>query len=398
MSDKLKVGGLKEILYFKNKYRERENVIERASPSMVKKELATNIKAAERHPDVQRFKIEKAERHGEDVAAYTLLKTDGTPAAYFRAGQYVVIRQVVDGKLIARPVSISCGPGLSSSGRYRLTVKRVADGFLSGHILDNWKVGDEVETSGPQGTFYYEKMRDAGNVTAVAGGSGITPVLSMAEAIADGAEDFRLTVLYGSRTQQDVLFAERFAEIQRRTDKVRIINVLSEEEADGYEHGFVDAKLIAKYSGAEQYSIFAAGPMAMYRFLDKEVEKLGIPSKFYRKEIFGASKEPWKLPGYPPEAKGRSFVATVRMCGEVKTIQCSADETILTAFERAGIAGPNRCRGGVCGWCRSRLLSGDVYIPAETDGRRAADKQYGYIHPCASYAVSDIELEVPHNR
>ena len=80
------------------------------------------------------------------------------------------------------------------------------------------------------------------------------------------------------------------------------------------------------------------------------------------------------------------------------TMDVVSADTIITAMERAGIAGPNRCRGGICGYCRSRLLSGEVYVPSDIDGRRAHDKEIGYIHPCATYPLTDIELEVPNNR
>ena len=72
------------------------------------------------------------------------------------------------------------------------------------------------------------------------------------------------------------------------------------------------------------------------------------------------------------EAKNKVFQVKVIMCNKEYTIPCSANENILVAFERAGIAGPNRCRGGICGWCRSRLVSGEVFIPETTDGRRRA--------------------------
>ena len=75
-------------------------------------------------------------------------------------------------------------------------------------------------------------------------------------------------------------------------------------------------------------------------------------------------------------------------------IPCAANENIMVALERAGIAGPNRCRGGICGWCRSRLISGTVFIPSDTDGRRAKDKELGFIHPCASFATSDLYIEM----
>ena len=90
----------------------------------------------------------------------------------------------------------------------------------------------------------------------------------MANAIADGDEDFDMTILYGSRTKADILFQEEFDAIMARTDKVRLVNVLSAEKADGCEHGFITAKLIKKYAGDGVYSIFAAGSKGMYQFLD----------------------------------------------------------------------------------------------------------------------------------
>lgn len=358
--------GLMDILYFTTRPKNREKIIQSASTKPLVAEYETNRKAEERHPEKQEFVICDIVEHDANVKSYFLKKKDGTNPAFFRAGQYVVVRQKIDGKLIARPISISCGPDFSLDGKYVITVKRAPGGFMSEYILDNWKVGDEVTTSGPQGVFYYEGLRDAKNVVAVAGGSGITPILSMAYAIMAGDEDFNLTVLYGSRTEKDVLFKKEFEEISKRTDKVKVVYVLSDEEKEGCESGFITAELIKKYAGSEQYSIFASGPQSMYTFLDGEVEKLGIEQKFYRKELFGSAKEPWKLPGYPQEAKDKVFNLHVKMCNKEYDISCNANENMLVALERAGIAGPNRCRGGICGWCRSKLLSGEVFIPART--------------------------------
>lgn len=390
--------GLMDILYFTTRPKNREKMIQSASTKPLVAEYETNRKAEERHPEKQEFVICDIVEHDANVKSYFLKKKDGTNPAFFRAGQYVVVRQKIDGKLIARPISISCGPDFSLDGKYVITVKRAPGGFMSEYILDNWKVGDEVTTSGPQGVFYYEGLRDAKNVVAVAGGSGITPILSMAYAIMAGDEDFNLTVLYGSRTEKDVLFKKEFEEISKRTDKVKVVYVLSDEEKEGCESGFITAELIKKYAGSERYSIFASGPQSMYTFLDGEVEKLGIEQKFYRKELFGSAKEPWKLPGYPQEAKDKVFNLHVKMCNKEYDIPCNANENMLVALERAGIAGPNRCRGGICGWCRSKLLSGEVFIPENTDGRRDADKVYSYIHPCASFALSDASIEVPNNK
>ena len=396
----IKPIGLLDMLYFKGKKKTREKIIQNSEAKPLVVNYNSNIKAAERHPGNQEFIIDEIITRGKgDVKSYVLRKKDGTNPAFFRAGQFVVLRQMIDGKLICRPVTLSCGPAMTLEGKCMVTVKRVEpDGFLSGYIHDNWKVGDIVETSGPQGTFYYEGLRDAGKVIAIAGGSGITPIFSMANAIADGDEDFELTVLYGSKTKEDILFADEFAEIMKRTGKVKLVNVLSDEEAEGCEHGFITAELIKKYAGDGQYSVFAAGSHAMYQFLDGEAEKLGLIKKFYRKELYDNVCRPWEYDNYPIEAKDKTFTLKIKMCDREMEIPCSANENLMIALERAGIAGPNRCRGGICGWCRSRLLEGDVFIPDDTDGRREADKLLGYIHPCASFAVSDLYIEMPNRK
>lgn len=397
---KMSFIGLLDMLRFKNMKVQRDKIIESTPALALVENYASNQNAAARHPLSQFFTIEDIQVRGKgDVKTFTLRRNDGKNPAFFRAGQFVVIRQMIDGKLIARPVTLSCGPAMTLEGKIQVTVKQVEqDAFLSAYIHENWKVGDTVETSGPQGTFFYEPLRDAKKVIAIAGGSGITPVYAMANAIADGDEDFDMTILYGSRTKADILFQEEFDAIMARTDKVRLVNVLSEEKADGCEHGFITAKLIKKYAGDGVYSIFAAGSKGMYQFLDGEAEKLGIERKYYRKELYDNICRPWEYSGYPMEAKDKVFNLKIKMCDKEFEIPCNANENILVALERAGVAGPNRCRGGICGWCRSRLLSGDVFIPEDTDGRRAQDKLDGYIHPCASFAVSDLSIEMPLRR
>ena len=397
---KMSFIGLLDMLRFKNIKVQRDKIIESTPALALVENYASNQNAAARHPLSQFFTIEDIQVRGKgDVKTFTLRRNDDQNPAFFRAGQFVVIRQMIDGKLIARPVTLSCGPAMTLEGKIQVTVKKVEqDAFLSAYIHENWKAGDTVETSGPQGTFFYEPLRDAKKVIAIAGGSGITPVYAMANAIADGDEDFDMTILYGSRTKADILFQEEFDAIMARTDKVRLVNVLSEEKADGCEHGFITAKLIKKYAGDGVYSIFAAGSKGMYQFLDGEAEKLGIERKYYRKELYDNICRPWEYSGYPMEAKDKVFNLKIKMCDRVFEIPCNANENILVALERAGVAGPNRCRGGICGWCRSRLLSGDVFIPEDTDGRRAQDKLDGYIHPCASFAVSDLSIEMPLRR
>jgi ferredoxin-NADP reductase len=335
-------------------------------------------------------------QNGADAKTLVLKSADGGPLAPFRAGQYVSVLVSIGGSNTTRSYSLCGSPAWAKRGEYNITVKRDDAGFVSPYIQDNWAVGQKVVISGPQGNLYYEPLRDAKKVVALAGGSGITPFMGMAYAIRDGYEDFDLTIIFGSRTADGIVYKKELDEVAAACGKVHVVHVLSDEEKPGYEHGFITSQLIAKYGGeAGTYSIFMCGPQAMYNFLDGEIEKLGLRRKFVRRELFGAIKDPWNQPGYPAEMRGRSFALKVTQCGTTYETTALADEPLLVAMERAGIKAPSRCRSGECGWCRSRLLSGQVFIPEKTDGRRAADVQFGYIHPCSSFPASDVVLDVP---
>lgn len=398
MADKLNykvslIGAL-DMLRFKNMPKVREKAIQASSAAPLPKTLTTNEKAKQRHPARQEVVVADIRPNGADAKTIVLRTEDGRPLAPYRAGQYVSVSIAIGGTVTTRSYSLCGSPAWAKRGEYNITVKRDDAGFVSPYIQDNWQVGRKVTISGPQGHLYYDRIRDAKKVVALAGGSGITPFMGMAYAIRDGLEDFDLTILFGSRTEDGIVYKKELDEVCAACSKVHVVHVLSDEEKEGYEHGFITAELIKKYGG-EEYSVFMCGPQAMYNFLDREIEKLGLRRKFVRRELFGMIKDPWNQPGYPEEIRGKTFALKVVQCGKEYSITASADEPLLTAIERAGIAAPSRCRSGECAWCRSRLLSGNVFVPEKTDGRRRADIEFGYIHPCSSFAMSDIVIEVP---
>lgn len=347
------------------------------------------------HPGVQHLKVAKIDAYSNDMKTFWLEAdaAKGTEKlAWFSAGQYLSISLEVGPVKLTRPYSLSSSPREALAGLYSLTIKRVEGGLASNYILDNWAVGTEVKASEPLGVFTYEPLRDAKTVIGIAGGSGITPFRSLAKAIADGDEDARLVLLYGSRTMADAVFQEEFKALEG--DKFQLVNVLSHEEMDGCEKGFITAELIRKYAPEGDYSLFLCGPQAMYNFVDKEIEKLNLRKKFVRHELFGEYFNPAKEADYPADV-APSFQITVRIAGTEQTITAKADTSILRSLEAAGIAAPAHCRSGECGWCHSKLVSGEVYAPKSVDGRREADYLYGYIHPCCSFPLSDLIIEVP---
>ena len=252
----------------------------------------------------------------------------------------------------------------------------------------------EIDISAPAGFFYHEPLRDTDKIIGIAGGSGIAPFMAMAKAIAEGIEDFELTLLYGSRTEEEILFKEELDELQNRCDRIRVIHVLSDEEREGYRHGFINAELIGEYLN-EDNSIFVCGSQGMYDYIRKETEKLNVPLKRLRFDAYGEYRLTQRDTEFLAEHQGKTYQLTVvTNDGTVHKIPASATESVLVAIERAGIKAPSRCRSGECGWCRLKLVSGSVYTPEMTERRRQYDKVAGYIHSCSSFPCSDCKVMV----
>ncbi len=377
----------------------REAKIEEAPATLPPKadSYVPNRLAKALHPKVQHLVITRIVDRGGDAKSYYLAPNaeKGTEKlAWHSAGQYLSIRLTIGNMSLTRPYSLASSPREALAGEYMLTIKRVEGGLVSQFILDNWQVGTEVTASEPLGVFTYEPLRDAKTVIGVAGGSGITPFRSLAKAIADGDEDAEMILLYGSRTLEDAIFQEEFKELEKACPKFKLVNILSHETREDCESGFITAELIKKYAPQGDYSIFLCGPQAMYNFVDKEIETLGIRKKFVRHELFGEYFGPAKEADYPADV-APAFRVTVRQAGKELTVTANSDESLLRSLEKNGIAAPAHCRSGECGWCHSRLVSGEVYTPKSLDGRREADSIYGYIHPCCAFPLSDLVIEVP---
>ena len=387
----------------------REKIIKTASDKKIPEleSYAPNAMALANHPKEQHLIITDVIDHKNGFKSFVFGPDSsmGTEKlAYFNAGDYISLTIQIGKSIITRPYSFASSPKESLDGKYMVSIKKVDGGFSSQYIFDNWKVGTKVEASAPLDMLSYESLRDAPTIVAVAGGSGITPFYSMAQAIRDGFEDFNLVLLYGTRTLKDAVFLEEMHEIEKSCPKFKMVNILSDESIDNakkstidfldelsLEEGFITAEIIKKYAPENaEYSVFMCGPGAMYKAVSKECEKLGIKKRLIR---YGAAEEykPSKAEDFPKEKAG-TYSLTVKMHDRVQTISCSSDEPLLVALEREGIKAPSQCRRGTCGWCRSKLVSSvdTVFIPANMDKRRAADKTYGYIHPCCTFPIGNV--------
>ena len=367
-----------------------------ASPSLTASDPIGDV-ARTWHPGPISLTVTDIRTASPTAKTIRLAREDGKKLPPFYAGQYIVLDFPVGKCAISRPYSISSAPWQARQEEapfVEITVRRSrGDGFICDYVNDQMKVGDRLTGMMGCGQFYYEPLRDADHVIALAGGAGITPFASMAKEIAAGGLDVDLTILYGSVSSDDIILKEELDALEG--EKVHIVHVLSGDEPEwSGERGFLSAELIKKYAQGD-VSFFICGPQAMYRYLQGELKKLDIPPRRVRFEVFGQAKDITAFDDYPAQMKEQTFSLTVVRGIHEDTIPAAAAESLAVALERAGIRLQTGCRSGECGLCRTKVLSGNYYICPEGDGRRAADREFHYVHACAAYPLSDMKIKIP---
>ena len=390
----------KDLYAFTKLVSERKKRIEKASIEPITSDPINDL-ARRLHPERQFLVINEIRDETKSTKTFRLIPDPDSSTkelAYFRAGQYISLKIEVNGINITRPYSISSSPEEALRGFYEISIRKEESGFLTNYVWENWEIGTKIESSGPEGYFYYKPLRDLKNIVGIAGGSGITPFRSLIKHIIEKKLDITLILLYGSSEEDDILFNQEFKEFEKQLpNQIKIVNVLSCETVslEGCEQGFITTDIIEKYCDVNNSSFFICGPQIMYNFVDNELEKFNLPRKRIRREAFGEIKDIANLPDFPQEMVGTTFKVKVKIGGLIKEIPAISNESILVALERANLAPPSKCRSGECGFCRSLLLSGQLYVSPISDWRREADKKYQFFHPCASYPISDLEISVP---
>ncbi|MCE5262947.1 MAG: FAD-dependent oxidoreductase [Deltaproteobacteria bacterium] len=378
---------------------ERQERIAKASAIPVRDD-PVNALARSLHPGQIDLVVAEVREESATMRTFRLRPAPGVELPVFRAGQYLSLKIPAGDSWLTRPYSIASAPyeALGESGFYEISLRRKEGGFLTERVWETWQAGTRITASGPHGTFCIDPLRDSPEIVALAGGSGITPIRSMCREIAAGKLAARITLLYGTRRPDDVPFAPELRDLEARSSgRVRVAFVCSEPDEQWCgPTGFLTAACIRDHAGDPAgKTFFLCGPAEMYRFLDPELASLGIRRRQIRREVFGEEAAIAGHPGFPLTTLDQTFSLTVRAGTAVHTVPGAAAETILVALERAGLAPDSQCRSGECGLCRSHLVSGEVFIRPENDGRRAADRRLGFIHPCATYPLSDLEIRLP---
>lgn len=325
------------------------------------------------------------------VRAFRLVSAaEGEPLAPFQAGQYINLFYELEGATTCRPYSIASSPREAEEGYYEVHIHGGGP-FTASWLFAFGKVGMTIEGSVPEGDFRYLPQRDRKKVIGISGGMSVTPLRSVARAVADGTLDIDFTLFCGWDSWEDALYYDEFMALSQSCPNFRAIFVLANEEREGCETGFVSLDLIRRYTDPAGACFFMCGPAAMYETLDRELAPLNVPSACYHKELPGEVK--YGAPG-TEHLPRESYTLTVRDGQTVCSVKLRSDETVLVALERAGLRPEARCRSGHCGYCEAKLLSGQVCVPQRwKDEENTPEREQGF-HPCCSFPLSDLEIEL----
>lgn len=341
------------------------------------------------HPD--RIVLEVAEIIEETASTKTLrMRAAKGKLPHFRAGQYINLFVEVDGVLTSRPYSIASPPGRDY---YDITVRRVEGGFVSDYLLNRLKVGDTLESTGPNGSIYHEPLVDTDNLVFLAGGSGITPFASMMREAVEKKLPLGMHLIYGSRHPDDIIYRAEMERLAAENENIKLDFIMSEPPG-GWEGlcGLLDTEMIAGLVGpVEDKTFYICGPFQMYGLCEDALRGLGVPRRRIRREAYGPPADVTLEPGWPGIDPDSVFEVIELRSG--KKIAARAGEPLMNSLERAGLAIDAICRSGECTVCRTRLVEGNVFAP-ERARRRWVDERAGYIHPCMSYPLEKLVIRI----
>ncbi|MCD2111675.1 ferredoxin--NADP reductase [Rhodococcus rhodochrous] len=335
-----------------------------------------------RPPLFQRATVTRIVKETDDARTYVLAPLDG-PFTY-KSGQFCTFKVKVDGTDLYRSYSMSSAP--ETDTEMMTTVKRVTGGAVSNWLHDNIAEGDEVEITRPAGTFL---LRDAaGPVLGFAGGSGITPILSLAKS-ALATTDRPVRLLIADRDRASAIFASLTDElVDRYAGRLEVVRHFDDES------GLLTPDAVRAFVGSDGGAdSYLCGPEA---FMDMVEAALPGPGNIYS-ERFGSAAEPIKAEDAQEAESAPSGevqgTVSIRLGNQRVSVPRHAGETLLESARRAGLAPPFSCEAGNCATCIAKITHGSATMRVN-DALSEEEIADGYILTCQGVPDSeDIKVK-----
>jgi len=340
---------------------------------------------AKRHAWRQ-FRVARTEDESSVIRSFYLEPADGGVLLPFEAGQFLTIRVTPESgeKPVIRTYTVSSAP---SDPFYRISVKREEAGAVSRHLHDNLSPGDVIEARAPKGEFHI----DAGETrpaVLMAGGVGITPMISMARHVASEGLRTRhrrpLSVFHSAQTTEQRAFAYAFRDLEAGSGgALRYFSLIDKPAAgesagadfDGT--GYITADFLQRTLPLDDYDFYLCGPPAFMQALYDTLRGLGVRDARIFAEAFGPASlirvPDAAAPRFEPEAEAEQAVVTFARSGFDQRWD-RGEGTLLELAEAHGLNPEFSCRGGSCGTCATRLKAGAVAYRSEPTAERAEDE------------------------
>jgi ring-1,2-phenylacetyl-CoA epoxidase subunit PaaE len=287
----------------------------------------------------------------------------------FEPGQHVALRATLAGREVRRTYSII---DAAADGRLRLGIRVQPPGGMSHHLAHGIRVGEPIDTLAPTGRFVYRRDTGTGRVLlALAGGSGITPILSIIGAALEHDSEARVVLIYGNRSVATTMFTEEiYALKNRHLDRLAVHFIMSREpqEMEVF-NGRIDAAKLGQLAGrlytpAAVDEVYVCGPGDMVNSCRGALAALGLTAPVhFERFTTGAAGSAAGAAAQPSSGKSGAATITVLQDGRRRSFEMNAgDESVLAAAERAGLELPYSCRSGVCSTCRVKVVNGTVSL------------------------------------
>ena len=356
----------------------------------------------------RKFVIEQQVQEADGVCSFCLKPHDGKPLPSFRPGQYLTFRLSIPGreKPVVRCYSLSDRP---RSDQYRVTIKRVGapraapsapPGLVSNYFHEQLREGDILDVQAPRGQFFLDIEQERPCVL-IAGGVGVTPLLSMINTIAEARSGREILFFYGIRDGREHAFREALEETIEDHSNIRMVVAYSrprqedeKREGQDYHHaGWVDIDLIKSYLQSTNYEFYICGPPAMMETLNQQLQKWGVAKKDIKTEAFGpatvsqafAKPKPAASAQAPPAGSvSVTFSRSGKKCGWGKD-----GSNLLDVALANGVQIESGCRAGNCGTCAVAIKTGRVTYLTE----HGAELEEGTCLTCIAAPDGDVVLD-----
>jgi len=349
-----------------------------------------------------RLKVARIIQETADVKTFRLVACHGgsLPFSYL-PGQFLTFTLPVADKPIRRSYTISSSP---TQGFFcDVTVKREDKGAGSRYLHDNVAVGDMLEAKAASGKFIFTG-KEADSIVLIAGGVGITPMMSITRALIDMCWLGDIWFLVACRDLEHLIYESELKQLEQQHDNLHVHVAMSriEKAVGNYRPGRLNKEMLTEWvPDISSRRIHICGAPAMMETTKGLLAELGVPSENIHSENFGSTKKPKTNPKTKTKAVTREgpassmdapTVATLTFATSNKSTALLPDETILEAAERIGVDIDYSCRVGTCGECAVKLTAGNVAMEEE-DGLEPNDKAAGLILACQGKSTGDVTVE-----